>query len=47
MVHFDRLGLADPINVITCEIHQHDMLSPIFLGAQQLLAQSFVLCDMV
>jgi hypothetical protein len=31
MIHFDRLGLADTINVITRKINQHDMLSPIFL----------------
>lgn len=47
MVHFDRLGLAYTINVITREIHQHDMLSSIFLRVQQNLAQSFVLCGQI
>jgi hypothetical protein len=47
MIHFDCLGLADTINVITREIHQHDMLGSVFFRVQQLLAQSFVLCGQV
>jgi hypothetical protein len=47
MIHFNRLRLADAINVITREVHQHDMLGPIFLRIQQLLAKLFVLCDTV
>jgi hypothetical protein len=43
MIHLDRLGLADTVDIIACEIHQHDMLSSIFLGVQQCLAQLLVL----
>ena len=43
VIHFDRLGLADTVDIIAREIHQHDMLSSIFLGVQQLLAQPLVL----
>lgn len=46
MVHLDRLWLAYTINVIAREIHQHYVLSPIFLRVQQLLAKFLVLCDM-
>jgi hypothetical protein len=43
MIHLDRLGLADAVDIIACEIHQHDMLSSVFFGVQQLLAQPLVL----
>ena len=43
MVYLDRLGLANTVDIIAREIDQHDMLSSIFLGVQQLLAQPLVL----
>lgn len=45
MVHFDRFGLANAINVVAGEVNQHDVLSTIFLRTEQLLAQPFVLYD--
>ena len=44
MIHFDRLGLANTINIIACEVNQHDVLGSIFLRTKQLLAQPLVLC---
>ena len=43
MIHFDRLGLTDTVDIVAREIHQHDMLSSIFLGVQQLLTKPLVL----
>jgi hypothetical protein len=43
MIHFDRFGLADTINIVACEVDQHDVLGTIFLRTKQLLAQPFVL----
>ena len=43
VVNFDRLGLADPIDIVPRQIHQHDMLGPIFLGRQQLRTKLLVL----
>ena len=45
MIHFDRFGLANAINVVAGEVNQHDVLSTIFLRTEQLLAQPFVLCS--
>ena len=44
MIHFDSFGLADTINIVACEVNQHDVLGSIFLRTKQLLAQSLVLC---
>lgn len=38
MIYFDSLGLADTVDIITCEINQHDMLCSIFFRVEQLLA---------
>ena len=38
MIHFDRLGLADTIDIITCKVNQHDVLGSVFLRTKQLLA---------
>ena len=32
MIHFDRLGLADAVDIIAREVDQHDMLGSILLG---------------
>jgi hypothetical protein len=33
MIHFDRLGLADTVDVVAGKVNQHDMLCSIFFGA--------------
>jgi hypothetical protein len=43
MVHFNRVRLANTVDIIACEIHQHEMLGSIFLRVQQLLTQLLVL----
>ena len=43
VVHLDRVRLANTVDIIACEIHQHEMLSSIFFRAEQLLTQLLVL----
>ena len=43
MVHFNRLGLANPIDIISCQIDQHDVLGAILLRREEYGTQLLVL----
>lgn len=47
IVHVHRLGLADPVDVVSGQIDQHDVLGSILLRCQKSLSELDVLCNLV